>query len=82
MLDIRVIAKVEGDSSRRLAIRVCGLIQITFAIALLYNVPTKHPNCRRGDTLCYDKGITPFSSRMISSISFIYSSLIPDMSYG
>jgi len=35
MLDIRVIAKVEGDSSRRLAIRVCGLIQITFAIALL-----------------------------------------------
>jgi len=38
MLDIRVIAKVEGDSSRRLAIRVCGLIQITFTIALLFKL--------------------------------------------
>ena len=34
-VNIRVIAKVEGNISKRLAVRVCGIIKITFAIDLL-----------------------------------------------
>ena len=35
MGNIRVIAKVKDAISKRLAVRVCGIIKITFAIDLL-----------------------------------------------